>query len=375
MLVERIEVWLLDLPLREPFAAAHGTTMSRDLVVVRVDTDAGHGWGECSALPEPTYTDEYAAGAFTVLVERLGPLLVGQRLGEAGGAEEPIGDSVTEALSVVSGHPMAKAALEMAVLDISCRAADVSLAERLGATKRSVPAGAAIGLGAVQAAADRAAALWEDGFGRVKLKIEPDHDLAVVDAVQLACPAIDVQVDANGSYGPADLDLLVELAATGVTAIEQPFGIDDVASAIALVEAVPVPVVADEGAPSGAEVDRLVSLGALSGVSIKPARLGGIGAAVDVLERCTAAGLAATAGGMVEAGLGRHSLAAVAALDGFELTGDVSPAGRWLAADPWPDLTLTADGIAVPQTPGVAPDPDLRTLAAHSVRFAAVTPG
>ena len=378
MLIERVCVWLLELPLREPFAAAHGTTSTRELVVVRVDTDRGHGWGECAALTEPTYTDEFAAGAFSTIESRLAPLLVGTRLAEPSaidgraGGDGRVGRAALDALAPVPGSPMAKAALEMAVLDVACRAASVPLAQRIGADRSTVPAGAAIGLGPVAAVAERAAALAEEGFGRVKLKIEPGHDLAVVAAVRTAAPSVEVQVDANGSYGGQDVGTLVELAGAGVEAIEQPFPVGDVDSAVALVAAVTVPVVADEGAPSADAVEHLASLRAASGVSIKPSRIGGIGPAIEVRDICVRAGLAATAGGMVESGLGRHALAAVAALDGFTLTGDVSPAGRWLAADPWPDLALGDDGIAVPDTPGVAPDPDLDAIAAHTIRTTTV---
>jgi O-succinylbenzoate synthase len=311
-----------------------------------------------------------------MLSERLAPLLVGRRLGFPGArpTATATAESALDALTAVDEQPMAKAALEMAVLDAGCRADAISLAAHLGATRRTVPAGAAVGLGSIGSIAERVAALARDGFGRVKLKIEPGHDLLAVASVREACPSMEVQVDANGSYGPGDLGVLTELAAAGVTAIEQPFPVDDVDSAAALVTAVSVPVIADEGAPSAAEASRLAALGALSGVSIKPPRLGGIGAALDVLDRCVDAGLAATAGGMVEGGLGRHALAAVAAVDGFDLTGDVSPAGRWLAANPWPDLTLTAAGITVPDTPGVAPDPDLDELAAQTIRYQEIVP-
>ena len=61
---------------------------------------------------------------------------------------------------------------------------------------------------------------------------------------------------------------------------------------------------------------------------------------------------------MLETGLGRRALAAVAGLPGFTLTGDLSPAARWLAADPWQDLTMTDGRITVPTTPGAAPEPD-----------------
>lgn len=248
-----------------------------------------------------------------MLVERLAPLLLGQRLVAPDALD----------LTTVGGQPMAKAAVEMALLDADCRARSCSLAEHIGATRTSVPAGAAIGLGPVENVASRAAALAEEGFGRAKLKIQPGHDLAVVAAVRAAAPSLEVQVDANGSYGPGDVALLTKLAASGVTAIEQPFAVDDVDSAAALVAAVSAPVVADEAVATSADVERLQSLGALSGVSIKPARVGGIRSAIQLLDRCVAAGLPATAGGMVESALGRHALAAVAALDGFTLTGDV----------------------------------------------------
>lgn len=335
--------------------------------MVRIDTDEGHGWGECSALPEPSYTDEYAAGAFRVLVDRLAPRLTRRRLDGSAAIV------ALELLSGVEGQPMAKAAVEMAVLDVECRAQSMSLADRLGVSRRAVPAGAAIGLASPERMAERASELATEGFGRVKLKIRPGHDLALVEAVRTAVPSVEVQVDGNGSYRSADVGVLTAVAAAGVAAIEQPFPTDDVGAAAALVAAVDVPVVADEAAASVADIDRLQSAGALSGVSIKPPRVGGIRTAVAMLDRCAAAGLATTAGGMVESGLGRHALAAVAALDGFTLTGDVSPAGRWLATDPWPDLTLRPGGVVVPDSPGVAPDPDLDILAAHTIRFGEVT--
>jgi L-alanine-DL-glutamate epimerase-like enolase superfamily enzyme len=61
---------------------------------------------------------------------------------------------------------------------------------------------------------------------------------------------------------------------------------------------------------------------------------------------------------MLESALGRHALAAFAANDGVEITGDVSPSRRWLATDPWPDLKMSDGMIAVPTSPGVAPLPD-----------------
>lgn len=61
---------------------------------------------------------------------------------------------------------------------------------------------------------------------------------------------------------------------------------------------------------------------------------------------------------MLESGLGRHVLAALAAHRHVSVVGDVSPAALWLSDDPWPDLVLV-DGTVSPHTgAGVAPEPD-----------------
>lgn len=374
MLIERVEVRLLSLPMREAFGAAHGTVQRREITVLRVVTDEGHGWGECAALTEATYSDEHAAAAFDVLAGTLLPRLVGHRLDAV---------AALARLADVPGHPMAKAAVEMALLDVALRSSSRSLASWLadddaaGPTVAGPPAtvaaGAVVGLGSPSEVADRVSALAGEGFGRVKIKIMPGHDREVAAAVRACCPDLDLHADANGSYQAADLPLLASLGDQGLGALEQPFPSGRPGWAAELVAATTgsgLMVVADEAAVDIAAVQELHHRRALRGVAVKPSRLGGLAAARDLHRWCREAGLALTAGGMVETGLGRHALAALATLPGFTVTGDVSPAGRWLAADPWPDLVMAAGRIEVPATPGVAPDPDPDVLVHHTLRRA-----
>lgn len=363
MLIQRVETRLVELPLVEPFKASHGTTTSRRLVVVRVETDGGFGWGECSALPEPTYTEEFASGAFVALTEQLAPRLLD--------APTTVEEGMDRLRDVV-GHPMAKAAIEMALIDATLKRDGRSLADHLHVESTQVPAGAAVGMGSQAAVVERVAGLAAAGFGRVKVKIGPGHDLDVIEAVLGANPDIEVQVDANGSYDTEHIERLLDLARSGITAIEQPFAPANRSAAAALVEGSPVPIVADEAAESLAVVEELWADGALSAVSIKPPRLGGIRAAMELHDWCLANTIPATAGGMLESGLGRHALAAVAASPGFGLTGDLSPAGRWLTADPWPDLVMEAGTVSLPDEPGVAPEPDEELLARYTIRSSAL---
>ncbi|MGI9599382.1 MAG: enolase C-terminal domain-like protein [Acidimicrobiales bacterium] len=366
MRVSAIDLFLLELPLTEPFAASHGQTLSRTVTVVRITTGSGSAWGECSALPAATYTSESAADSFDALGRELGPLLIDQVL------------TAAEVVPLLADHrhrPMAVAALEMAVLDGELRSSGRSLAGWLGVERGTAAAGVSLGLDSVAATTARAVSLAEEGYSRVKVKIQPGHDLEPVTAIRRALPSIELHLDANGAYDGTDIDLLLELVGLGVDAVEQPFPPRQPDAASRLIERLtalagdghPVPIVADESVQSLADARDLLDRKAMTGLSIKPARVGGILTARSLHDLCLNEGLAATAGGMLETGLGRHALAALAGLPGFSLTGDLSPARRWLTVDPWPDLEMADGRISIPTGPGIAPDPDPAVLAEATI--------
>ncbi len=99
------------------------------------------GWGECVALTDPTYSAEYVDGAEHVLVHHLLPRLAATARSGIEAAD------VGRLLAPVHGHPMAKGAIEAAVLDAQLRAADTSFAELLGTATDATgsPAGSRAG--------------------------------------------------------------------------------------------------------------------------------------------------------------------------------------------------------------------------------------
>ncbi len=351
----RFDVFLIDLPTVDQLEAAHDRdpTSGRKLVMVKATGEDGRiGWGECSALNAATYTPEWAAGAFDLLTARATDL--------------------SELLIDPGATPMASASIDMALTDLLLIRAESSLASSLGATNTHVPAGAVVGLGMPRDVMAKAENLVDAGYRRLKLKIVPG-ELQIVREVREAFPDIEIQVDGNGSFGQHDVEKLAELAdEADLDAIEQPFAPDDIDAAADLVELTSIPVMADEAVDSLADAKELFEFGALSGVVIKPPKLGGFEPALDLVDWTTTNGLAACVGGMLESGLGRHALAAMAAVDGFSVTGDLSPARRWLADDPWSDLTMTDGWIEVPSAIGVAPHPDPDVLERYSVRQSSV---
>jgi len=363
--VVAVELRRLELDLVRPLATSRGVHGRRPVVLVRLDTDLGVGWGECEALAAPTYTEEHADAAEAVLADHLVPMLLAAPHPFAGAAD------ALGMLDAVRGHQMAKAAIEMALLDAELRAAGQSLAHRIGATRPTVVAGATVGDGPPAAAVREVAAALDDGIGHVKCKVASGRGIAHVREVRSSFPDLSMSVDANGSYRlerEADRAALQVLDGLALSAIEQPLAPDDLVGHAVLVSELETCVVLDESICTLGQLDTALALRACGGVSVKAARLGGVLAAVALRDRCAAAGVRLLAGGMLEAGLGRATALAVAALDGVDLPGDLGPSERYFS----PDLTaphVLRDGrIAVPDVPGIGATVRLDVVESLTVR-------
>lgn len=342
--IQTLEIRLLSLPMRTRLAASHDREPAgeRELVVVRAtDVDGFSGWGECSALNSDSYWPETARSSFNRL--RTFPF-----------GSPPDDDNST---------PMAAAALELAALDLYLKGNDMSLAEFLQVDRDQFVAGAVVGLAPVDEVVAQVGELVDEGYQRVKLKITPGHDVEVVHAVRVRWPDLEIQVDANGSYAPSGLAVMYRIKALGVRIFEQPFDwrAGDVRPIRKLL-ATGARVVADESVPNEDALSWYHESGAASIVSIKPGRLGGVTASRSMRAQAKELKIAMTLGGMMESGLGRHLLAALGGDRAFTVVGDVSPARRWLAEDPFPDIEMADGMIEVPYTAGVAPAPDEELL-------------
>ena len=352
MRVTAAQLRRLRVPFRQPVRTAHGSMTARDVLLVRLTTDAGVGWGECGALAQPVYTSEYVDGAAHALRHHLLPRLAGRDVD---------GARVGDLLAPVQGHRMAKAAVEQAVLDALLRAGGRSLADHLGVTVDSVEAGVALGIAAsLEALLDAVAAAVDEGYRRVKLKVEPGWDVAPVRAVRERFgESLLLQADANGSYRLEDAAHLAGLDPFGLLLLEQPLGPDDLVGHAELARRLATPVCLDESITSAAAAAAALALGAAGVVNVKPARVGGLAEAVRVHDLCRAAHVPVWCGGLFETGLARAANLALAGLPGFSLPGDLSPPARYLAEDIVdPPLVAVAGRVAVPRRPGLGVEVD-----------------
>jgi O-succinylbenzoate synthase len=349
--VRAVELRLVGIPLVAPFRTSFGEETQKVCVVVRVETDDAHGWGECVAGTDPGYSEEFNEAAWLVLRDFLCPPVLAA--GDVGAGE------LDRVLAGVRGHPMAKAALVDAILDAELRARGVSLARYLGATTDRVACGVSVGIApTTERLLEQVDGYLAQGYRRIKLKIEPGTDVERVAAVRGAHPDILLSVDANAAYRLEELGVFRELDAYGLLMIEQPLHHDDLVEHAKLQAEIATPICLDESIRSAADAAAAIELGACRIVNIKQGRVGGIPEAVRVHDVCSAVGVPVWCGGMLETGIGRATNLALAALPGFTLPGDTSASERYFAQDLTEPFVLQPDGtMAVPAGPGIGVDP------------------
>lgn len=355
MRIDELELRRVAMPLVSPFRTSFGTQTAKDILLVRVVVDGAEGWGECVTLPDPVYSPEYTDGAVDVIRRVLAPALAGV---EFAGAH-----MIGELLGHIKGHRMAKAALEMAVLDAELRAAGRSFARELGAVHTTVPCGVSVGImDEIPRLLDAVDGYLDEGYVRIKLKIEPGWDIDVVRAVRERIgDDVQLQVDANTAYTLRDATHLARLDEFDLLLIEQPLEEEDILGHAELARLVRTPICLDESITSAQTAAAAIRLGATSIINIKPGRVGGYLEARRIHDLAVANGVPVWCGGMVESGLGRAANAALAALPGFTLPGDVSASDRFYETDLTEPFVMRDGHLTVPQGPGlgVAPIPEI----------------
>lgn len=361
--VERVALHRVRVPLKEPFRISNGSVAEKDSVLVEVTTDRGVvGWGEASPMSGSFYSDDTPETVWRALSETLIPLALG-----GGEIDAP---RFYERLREVPGEAFAKAGLEGALWDAHARSLGVPLCEALGAARKPVPSGLAVGIyDTVEELVERVGRHLAEGYRRVKIKIQPGWDVEPVEAVRGAFPGVPLMVDANGAYTLADAEVFRRLDAYGLMMFEQPLARGAHADSAELQRQLRTPVCADESADSLADVDEIVRLGAARIVNIKIQRVGGLSEARLMLGRARAAGLGVWLGTMPELGVASAQGLHLAALEGFDYPTDIESSARWFVDDIIePQIKIDREGfIRPPAGPGAGYEVSREKVGAYAV--------
>jgi O-succinylbenzoate synthase len=345
MRLDSVELRRIRMSLVAPFETSFGIQTERDILLVKAITSEGEGWGECVAGEEPIYSSEYVDAAQHVSIHHLLPRLLGRNLAAA---------DVAVLLRPVHGHHMAKAAIEMAVLDAELLARGESFGHFFGASRDEVDAGVSVGIHpSIPELLATVGAYLEQGYRRIKLKIKPGWDVDPVRAVRERFGDVPLQVDANTAYSLADAEHLAKLDRFGLLLIEQPLPEEQVLAHAKLAQTVRTPICLDESIESVQNAADAIELGACRIINVKPGRVGGYLEAQRIHDLCAAKGVPVWMGGMLETGLGRAGNVAMAAMPNFTLPGDTSASDRYYRRDITEPFVLHDGRLKVPTGAGL----------------------
>lgn len=347
---------LVRLPLVTPFTIATGTMTEKvfPLLTLRADGIEGHAEGVMDPLPD--YLEETVAGAMNLLEKVLLPQVLGQSFAHP--------DHLARRLAPWRANHMARATVEMAFWDLWAKSLDLPLQTVLGGEGDAIDVGVSLGIGPIDSTLDRVAAHLDQGYKRIKLKVKPGHDLALLQAVRGAFPGAHLTVDANCCYTLADSDLIRRMDDFDLDYIEQPLAWDDIHDHATLQGRIRTAICLDECIRTVDHARKALQSDAARVINIKVGRSGGHSAAQQIHDLCQAFQVPVWCGGMLESGIGRAHNIHLSTLPNFTKPGDTSSASRYFTRDIIEQKLECVNGrMPVPQGPGIGVTLDLDYLA------------
>lgn len=275
MKITRVET----IPLRVPARRfADGMIMTRphlDYVFVKIHTDAGIvGMGEAPTdAVEKLETIKFRIDRYTA------PKLIGQNPFDIGPIHSRI--RVRQSGKWMARH--ATAAINYALYDIMGKALNVPLYTLLGGKYRDkVLASVEVRRGTPEEMTRHSVEYYEQGFRGIKAKLglDPDQDARALKSIREALgPDISLRADVNQGYTIQEAVRLCQLAEeydVGLELLEQPTSRTDWEGANRIMNAVNIPIEADEAADSLYQVYQLLRNDACDIINTKCSKAGGI---------------------------------------------------------------------------------------------------
>jgi o-succinylbenzoate synthase len=358
MVIDGIDIYWVRLPLAFVWRTSYGDSQFTDTILVKMQSQGLHAWGESCPPTLPAYSSEHTLGTFHTLREHMAGHLLGQDIATA--------QDLLDRLAFVKGNQFARAALEITWWVLEAKRRQVPLHVALGGTADRVAVGADFGVqDSLDILMQKIQEAIDQGFPRIKLKFRPGWDLKMVDAVRSTFPRFTFHIDCNAAYTMAEADLFRTLDRYQLAMIEQPLA-DDGLSLVNHAELqarIETPICLDESAHSLAHVQAAIRLKSCKVVNIKMGRVGGLAASSQIQALCAQHEIPCWVGGMLESAVGGAICAELATLPNFTYAGDIFPSSYFYRNDLGkPELVLSGPGqIATSRVPGIAqePDPDL----------------
>ncbi|GED89588.1 mandelate racemase/muconate lactonizing enzyme family protein [Streptomyces sp. 6-11-2] len=362
--IDRVTTYAVALPTRRSFGVSGGAVAVAGRpsirVLVRVDADGVHGWGE--ATPIPAWTYETAESIVTTVDRYLALAILGRPAWDLGGVDAAFDRAVNRGFTI--GAPLAKGAVDVALHDLLGRAAGVPLGTLWGQRRReTIELGWVVSGQSPAEVGDSVAEGVDEGYRAFKVKVglhDEETDAAVVAAVREHAPAgAPLWVDANQAYTvPAALRMSARLAGLGVTAFEQPLPANDIAGLRRLRDSSPIPVALDESLRHPTDLATFVRLEAVDIAIAKVQRSGGLTLSRRLCALAEDCGVQLMGSGLTDSDVGLAASLHLFAAYGLDTPVDLN--GRQFVESPYagPTVTIENGTARVPDGPGLGVEVD-----------------
>jgi len=303
MKIEAITLREIQMPLVHFFETSFGRTYSRRILLVTVQADGIHGWGECVAGEDPFYSSEWIDSVWPTITRYLAPAILGRAIES--------GREVPALFAKVRAHRMAKAALENAVWDAEAQKKQQPLWNLLGGTRREIPCGVSIGIqDSVEQLLDKIQTELSAGYRRIKVKVKPGWDVNVLEKIRSRWADITLSCDANSAYTLDQTEHLRSFDQFNLLMIEQPLWDDEIYYHARLQKQLRTAICLDESIVGARAAAFALEIGACRIINIKVGRVGGFTEAIKIHDICQKQNIPVWCGGMLESGIGRaHNIA------------------------------------------------------------------
>lgn len=348
-----VEIFLFDIPLREPFRISIGEMKSASDVLVRIRTDQGiTGLGEaCPFAPitgETQATSAAACQALREIVRGKDPLMSNAISREFG--------------ALVHSNPSAAAAFDMALFDILGKVAGLPLYRLLGGAKSQFETDITVGIDKPERMAERARQFVGQGYRTIKMKVglNPDEDVERIRAVREAVgDSVNIRADANQGWTvPQAIYALKRIEKYNLQFLEQPVAARDIAGLKHVRAVSPIPIMADESCFLPSDGLTLIREEACDYINIKLMKSGGLNNSLRLAHIADAASMRCMVGCMLESKLALTAAAHFVASQPNIIFADLDGNSEHVFDPVIGGMKLDKGIISLPETAGLGCDID-----------------
>ena len=344
-----------------------GSTIKRDVVLVRVTSDQGLvGYGEAHHGQNPT--------AMVELIERgLAPLLIDRDPLDSEGIWERINRQQLVTHGMGAGSMMALSGIDMAIWDLKGKLLEQPIYRLLGGARKKIRAyagGLALGFLPPEELQAEVADLLQQGFTAIKLRVgdTPARDAARVRHIRQSFgDELDIAVDAATRYNLGDIpDVIRYCEDNRVYWLEEPFTPDNLEAYAELRKRTAVPIAAGENHYGRYAFRALFEARAISICQADLSKSGGFTELKKIADMASAFHIAMaphTSHSVLSAAANAHLLAAIP--NGVLFEADVAKVNPFRTELAQPAFGVVGGHIEPPQGPGLGIQIDEAVLARY----------